>query len=107
MRNTILLCLLCISFICCSKKDNTVDDDIPRDIPTWLQTRIAEIKKNDQSNTYRIGKYKISGVVYYNISLIYQSCMLCDVYNEAGEKVTPIPDAREAEFLGTVWPVIP
>ncbi|HMR84626.1 MAG TPA: hypothetical protein PKE30_15890 [Niabella sp.] len=106
MRNIVFILLMVVSFFACSKKSN-VDNDIPKDIPAWLQVKVREIKKGDKPQLYMISEYRIKGEIYYNISLIYQSCMLCDVYDKKGSKANIVLDKdTNIELVRRIWPVI-
>lgn len=107
MKQIILIFILTVSLIACSKKQIVDNEDIPKDIPAWLQTRIAAIKKDEgKKDMYWISKYRINGVIYYNISLIYQSCLLCDVYDESGNSVSvSVGKDTKIERVKQVWPV--
>ncbi|MGC4234300.1 MAG: hypothetical protein QM594_15080 [Niabella sp.] len=106
MRNIFFILVLVVSFFACSKKSN-VDNDIPKDIPAWLQVKVMEIKKGDKQQLYMISEYRIKGEIYYNISLIYQSCMLCDVYDKKGSKINIVLDKdTNIELARRIWPVI-
>ncbi len=80
MRNTILLCLLCISLVCCSKKE-AIKDEIPQDIPAWLRAKITSIQKEEHGQLYLVSEYKIDGVIFYNVSSPISSCMLCQLFD--------------------------
>lgn len=108
MRNTILICLLCISFICCSKKEEINDGNIPQDIPAWLQIKIAGIQKEEYSQLYVVSEYRIGGVTFYNITKPINSCVLCELYDVKGIRANVSLDAQtEVKQVRVIWPLTP
>lgn len=106
MRKITFVLILIVGFLACSKK-NSVDNNIPRDIPAWLQARIEKMEKEENKSLYTITEYKINGVGYFNISMAFQSCMLCDVYDEKGNSANiALEKNTTIELVRTIWPVI-
>lgn len=104
MKNKLLFFLLCISVICCSKKNDINNNDIPGDIPAWLKARIETFKRSPDRDMYQVSRFSVSGTVYYNISLLYQSCLPCDVYDVQGKQVPPGSFQAPVSSFEPVWP---
>jgi hypothetical protein len=82
-------------------------ETVNKDIPGWLQVKVNEIKTGNNVMNYRVSEYQINQKTYYNISMLHQSCMLCDVYDKEGNQV-PIsfnPNS-EIKHIRTIWPEI-
>lgn len=106
MKKYILLFVLAGIIWGCSDKE-TVNKDIPNDIPGWLQIKIKEIKTGTNAMNYQVSKYQINQKTYYNISMLHQSCMLCDVYDKEGNQVQISFDPNaEIKHVRTIWPKI-
>lgn len=106
MRNTILIYLLCISFICCSKKEKIGNSDKFEDIPAWLQAKIAMIQKEQHSRLYVVSEYKIDGTTFYNITKPASSCMLCELYDTKGIRANvSLNGPTEVKQVRVIWPV--
>ncbi|MFV0606960.1 MAG: hypothetical protein ACK5NK_14090 [Niabella sp.] len=97
----IVLGLLCI--LSCSKEADPYA--IPNNVPAWLKAEMSEIKKDGNQADYVIDKYRFSGAVYYDIRLNIMSCILCNLYNEAGETVQA-EYGRTSEYVHVerIWP---
>ncbi|WP_460687009.1 hypothetical protein [Niabella aquatica] len=106
MRKFYFVLILIAGFLACSKKNN-VDNNIPRDIPAWLQARIEKMVKEENKKLFTVTGYKIDGVGYFNISMAHQSCMLCDIYDEKGNSASIVIEKNtQIEKVRTIWPVI-
>jgi len=101
------MALLAISLLSCSKKDKVESDiPVPKDIPAWLQTYIAEIKKDENPGFYRVAEYKIDGTIYYSIAAPYMSCLFCQLFEVGGERAQiDFTEQTSIEKIRTIWPV--
>ncbi|MBO9593422.1 MAG: hypothetical protein J7599_10980 [Niabella sp.] len=105
MKKYVFIMLLLIGFAACSKK-NDPDARPPKDLPVWLQVRITEMQKDPKSKGAVIEKYYWNNAVYYNIRLIYMSCMLCELRDADGtafDKTLMADFAAHHQRIGTVW----
>ncbi|MCD2423370.1 hypothetical protein LQ567_11405 [Niabella pedocola] len=105
MKKNVLVILLLIVFAACSKK-NDQGNPPPKDLPVWLQVRITEMKKDPKNKGAIIEKYSWNNSVYYNIRLIYMSCMLCELRDADGtafDKTLMADFVAHHQRIGTVW----
>lgn len=107
MKNIVFALFVLLTMACSKKNDRSEANDIPRDIPVWLQTKIAELKVQKDAEVWIVNKYSIDGAVYYNIAASYQSCILCSLYTENGNSTTVELGAKtEVRLLRAIWPVV-
>ena len=100
MKKHLILFVFASIMWSCSDKES-----VAKDIPGWLQVKISEIQKYDKPFDYQVTEYSINQTTYYNISIIYQSCMLCDVYDKEGNKVQiSLNPSTEVKLVRTIWP---
>lgn len=105
MKKNVLVLLLWIVFAACSKK-NDHGNPLPKDLPVWLQVRITEMQKDPKNKGAIVEKYSWNNAAYYNIRLIYMSCMFCDLRDANGavfDKTLMEDFAAHHQRIGTVW----
>lgn len=102
MKKYLLLIFFASIIWGCSDKET-----VNRDIPSWLQVKVNEIKNGKDAMNYHVSEYQINQKPYYNISMLHQSCMLCDVYDKEGNQVKISFDQNsEIKHIRTIWPEI-
>lgn len=102
MKKYILLFVLAGIIWGCSDKET-----VNKDVPGWLQVKVNEIKTGNNAMNYQVSEYQINQKTYYNISMLHQSCMLCDVYDKEGNQVQISFDQNtEIKHVRTIWPEI-
>jgi len=84
MKRVVFLLLVVLTLFACSKKES----DIPEDVPAWVKERMTELKGSESQKNTSVAKYSWNGKIYYNIQLVYMSCLFCDLRDENGERVT-------------------
>lgn len=103
-KKPFLFLLIIISFFACSKKSN-VDNDIPKDIPAWLQEAIVQLKNVPDKELYTVKELRINGATVYMLRSPVQSCMYCDLYDNNGVKLlNQITPDTQIEEVRNIWP---
>lgn len=104
MRNILFIFILAVIVFGCTKK-NVPANEIPKDIPEWLKTKIEEIKSNQNSNLFLVSEVRIDGVTYYNISSPISSCWPCNLYDVSGNRVYNLLNGtNEIKEVRKIWP---
>jgi hypothetical protein len=75
--------------------------DYARDTPLWLKTKIA-VMATDTTRFYfrtKVYRYEWHSQFVYHISIPVSSCMYCEIYDHAGNKIQIANDSMLQDFL--------
>lgn len=104
MKKILFIFLLFTIIASCSKK-NSIDNDIPKDLPAWLQQKMREVSNESYKELYTVTEYRIEGLVVFMFRSPMQSCSFCDLFDANGLKLNIyIGTDTKIETVREIWP---
>lgn len=99
VKKILFIAFLVFAFTGCELEDFTIPFNFGKDAPSWLKIKVASLTDTGMYVYMQVYRYEWNDKYVYNITSPFNSCIFCDMYDDAGNNLIFSTNEMFLDFL--------